>query len=181
MSLKELTYEKHKEAENTAFMKAIFAKKLPDDLWYDFTYQKWLIYNAIENVAGACGALKEFPPEIYRGHKIYLDYQAMVKDKNIKHNFRKPAIDYHRYILSIYPDKHKIMAHLYTWHMGDMYGGQMLKKIVPGPHTSLDFKNTDILKTTIRSMLDDFMATEANLAFDWAIKIFNDYDLAHLE
>jgi heme oxygenase len=176
MSLKELTFEKHKEAENTAFMKAVFDKKLPDDYWFDFTYQKWLIYNAIENVAGACGALKEFPPDIFRSHKLFLDYQEMTKKSNIKHKFREPAVEYQRYILSIYPDSEKIMAHVYTWHMGDMYGGQMIKRIVPGPYTSLEFKDPEKLKSLIRQRLNDNMADEANLAFDWAIKIFNTYD-----
>ena len=44
MSLKELTAEKHQLAENTRFMKAVFAKTLPFDLWVDFTYQKHLWY-----------------------------------------------------------------------------------------------------------------------------------------
>ena len=48
MSLKELTAEKHKEAETTPFMKAVFDRTLPQDLWIDWTYQKWLFYGAIE-------------------------------------------------------------------------------------------------------------------------------------
>lgn len=180
MSLKELTFEKHKEAENSKFMQAVFNKKLPDDLWADFTYQKWLIYNAIENIAGACGILKNFPTEIYRSFRLYTDYTAMIGNTS-RHQFRQPAIDYHKYILSIYPNHKKILAHLYTWHMGDMYGGQMIKKLVPGPHTALEFKEPEILKSMIRQLLDDSLADEANLAFDWAIKIFNDYNVTNLE
>jgi len=40
MSLKELTAEKHKLAESTPFMKAVFANTLPKDLWVDFVAQK---------------------------------------------------------------------------------------------------------------------------------------------
>jgi heme oxygenase len=60
--------------------------------------------------------------------------------------------------------------------MGDMFGGQMIKKIVDAPSSHLDFENADELKTIIRSKLTDDMADEANVAFDWAIKILNHYE-----
>mgnify|MGYP003353756242 CR=1 FL=1 len=59
MSLKELTADKHKEAESTNFMRAVFARKLPDNLWADWTYQKALFYGAIEGAAGAVPAAVE--------------------------------------------------------------------------------------------------------------------------
>lgn len=180
MSLKELTAERHKAAESTAFMKAVFSKKLPDDLWADFTYQKSLIYNAIEGVSGACGILTNFPGEIRKTHALYQDYKGMVKS-DIRHTYRQPTIDYYQYLLTLANKPEKILAHLYTWHMGDMYGGQMIKKLVPGPHTALEFKDSEKLKSLIREKLSDEMADEANVAFDWAIKIFNDYDLSNLE
>lgn len=175
MSLKELTAEKHKEAETTNFMKAIFAKKLPDDLWADFTYQKHLIYNAIEGVSGACGILKDFPKDIFKTHNLYLDYKQMTGGE-IKHTYRTVTVEYYKYLLNLFPNSEKITAHLYTWHMGDLYGGQMIKKIVPGPHTALEFKDAENLKSLIREKLNDNMANEANCAFDWAIKIMKDYD-----
>jgi heme oxygenase len=60
--------------------------------------------------------------------------------------------------------------------MGDMFGGQMIKKIIDAPSSHLDFENAAELKTTIRSKLTDDMADEANVAFDWAIKILNHYE-----
>lgn len=174
MSLKELTAEKHKEAETTNFMKSVFAKQLPDDLWADFTYQKSLIYNGIEGVAGACGLLKDLP-DIQRAHYLYKDYTGLTNSK-MSHSYRQVAIDYYKYVLSIFPDADRIMAHVYVWHMGDLFGGQMIKKIVPGPHNALTFKNPEELKNTIRTKLKDTMADEANVAFDWAIKLLNDYD-----
>jgi len=67
---------------------------------------------------------------------------------------------------------------LYTWHMGDMFGGQMIKKIVPGPHRNLEFEDARTLMTNIRAKLDDSMGDEANVAFDWAISMLRDYDSA---
>jgi heme oxygenase len=174
MSLSDLTLEKHKQAESTYFMKAIFAETLPIDQWIDYTYQKMLFYKTIEGAAGANGLLRDLP-DVPRAFKLFQDYQAMNTD-NKKYSFKKSAVDYHNYLLSINKDPNKIMAHLYVWHMGDLYGGQMIKRLIPGSHLALEFENRDQLITTFRSKLDDRMADEANLAFDWAIKLLQEYD-----
>jgi heme oxygenase len=174
MSLKDLTLEKHKQAESTHFMKAIFAETLPIDQWIDYTYQKMLFYKTIEGAAGANGLLRDLS-DIPRAFKLFQDYQVMNTD-NKKYSFKKSAVDYHNYLLSINKDPNKIMAHLYVWHMGDLYGGQMIKRLIPGSHLALEFENRDQLITTFRSKLDDDMADEANIAFDWAIKLLQEYD-----
>lgn len=174
MALKDLTAEKHREAESTPFMKAVFARTLPFDLWTDWTYQKWLFYGTIEGCAGACGLLNDLP-DIRRAFYLFMDFNEM-KQAGKSYEFRQSAKDYQQYLLSIGNDPAKIMAHLYTWHMGDMFGGQMIKKIVPGSHRNLEFADTKTLMTNIRAKLDDSMADEANTAFDWAIKMMRDYD-----
>ena len=61
--------------------------------------------------------------------------------------------------------------------MGDLFGGQMIKKILDYvPHRNLEFKDVDGLKTAIRTKLTDDLGDEANVAFDWAIKIMHTYD-----
>jgi heme oxygenase len=62
--------------------------------------------------------------------------------------------------------------------MGDMFGGQMIKKLVDAPHSHLEFDNLPQLMATMREMLDDSLADEANVAFDWAIRILNEYKLS---
>jgi heme oxygenase len=174
MSLKDLTAAKHAEAESTPFMKAVFAKTLPFDLWVDWTYQKWLFYGAIEGAAGANRLLGDLP-DLRRAFYLAMDYAEMNGD-NPRHEFRPIVVDYYNYLLSISKDPNKIMAHLYTWHMGDMFGGQMIKKIVPGAHRNLEFEDARTLMTNIRAKLDDSMGDEANVAFDWAIRMMKDYD-----
>ena len=62
------------------------------------------------------------------------------------------------------------------WHMGDLYGGQIIKTILPDfPHNSLEFVNADVLKAGIRAKLTDDMGVEANNAFDWAINLMNQF------
>lgn len=174
MSLKELTWESHQKAEETPFMKAVFAKTMPQDLWIDWTYQKWLFYGAIEGAAGANRLLGDLP-DLRRAFYLFMDYNEMNTERK-KHEFRPIVVDYYNYIISIANDPNKVMAHLYTWHMGDMFGGQMIKKIVPGSHRNLEFEDAATLKTNIRAKLDDSMADEANIAFDWAIRMMREYD-----
>lgn len=174
MSLKDLTSAKHAEAESTPFMKAVFARTLPFDLWVDWTYQKWLFYGAIEGAAGANQLLGDLP-DLRRAFYLFMDYNEM-NTEHKKHEFRPIVIDYYNYLISIANDSNKVMAHLYTWHMGDMFGGQMIKKIVPGAHRNLEFEDARTLMTNIRAKLDDSMGDEANIAFDWAIRMMRDYD-----
>jgi heme oxygenase len=98
---------------------------------------------------------------------------------------RPVTAQYCYYLLSLIGQPERIMAHLYVWHMGDLFGGQMIKKIMPGPHRNLEFNNPDELKVKIRSKLNDNMADEANVAFEWAIKLMETYtdelDLANAD
>lgn len=175
MSLKELTKEKHTEAERTPFMNAVLKGNISKELWADWTYQKTLFYGTIEGAAGANQLLGDLP-DIRRAFYLYQDFQDMWDKDTTRPDYRPVVVDYHNYLLSISKDHVKIMAHLYVWHMGDLFGGQMIKKIVDAPHRNLDFDNVDALKATIRTKLDDSMGEEANVAFEWAIKMMHDYD-----
>lgn len=173
MSLKELTKDKHTEAERTPFMRAVIKGEIPKDIWADYTYNKSLWYQAIETKARAEGLLDDLP-DLERTHQLYLDYKEMT-DGEFKHQYRAAAIDYHRYILDLEPGL--VAAHLYVWHMGDLFGGQMIKKILNYvPHRNLEFKDVDTLKVTIRTKLGDDLGDEAKVAFDWAIKIMDTYN-----
>jgi heme oxygenase len=173
MSLKDLTAEKHKLAEATPFMKAVFARTLPKYTWIDWTYQKVLFYNVIEAQCKVAGYLDDLPG-IERTHLLMKDYRDMTGGE-VKNSFRSSTLDYYKYVLSL--DSKDALAHLYTWHMGDMFGGQAIKKIIDAPHSSLEFENAPLLMTNLRNKLTDDLGPEANRAFDWAIEIMSDYDV----
>lgn len=172
MSLRELTKHKHTEAESTAFMKAVFAKTLPLEIWTMFTYNKMIFYGAIESKSRAEGHMDDLAG-IDRSYWLYQDFREMrISSKN-------PVVlsatnEYREYILDLAPGK--VLAHLYTWHMGDLHGGQVIKKMIDAPHRSLEFSGRMGLITKLRDKLDDSLAAEANVAFDWAIRIMKEYD-----
>lgn len=174
MSLKELTAASHEAAEGTKFMKAVFANKMPLDVWADFIYQKSLIYNAIEGVSGALGLLDNLK-SLRRTFLLWKDYQIMTNGKHPA-IYSQSTIEYYQYLISLYPNKDKILAHLYTWHLGDLHGGQMIKNVIQASHLSLDFENRADLIIGVRMLINDDMAEEANVAFDWAIRMMEEYD-----
>lgn len=172
MALKELTADKHAEAEATPFMRAVFAGTMPREVWRDYTYNKTIFYNAIEAKCRAEGVLEHLDG-IERTASLSEDYLEMSNNIPIA-GVNSVVAEYKQYIESLEPGK--VIAHLYTWHMGDMYGGQMIKNLIDAPHRNLDFDNAEVLKIVLRSKLDDTLADEANAAFDWAIRIMNEYN-----
>jgi hypothetical protein len=52
----------------------------------------------------------------------------------------------------------------------------MIKKRNPGSGKMYDFNNVEELKTTVRAMLTDDMAPEANTCFEFAMQLFEELD-----
>jgi heme oxygenase len=72
-------------------------------------------------------------------------------------------------------DRDKIMAHIYTLHMGDLSGGQMIRKKVPGEGRMYQFEgDVDAIKDAIRKATNDEMADEAKYVFESAAQLFKE-------
>jgi len=172
MSLKEITKDLHTDAERTVFAKKLLTGVLTSEEYANYLWQMVLVYNGIETAARSQGILVNLP-DIERTHKIYQDCIELVgPNHNLK--WLPVVIEYYQYLLSLNYNaerKHLIKAHLYCRHMGDLYGGQMIAKKVPGKGRFYEFKDADNLKTAIRAELTDDLGDEARLAFEWAIKI----------
>lgn len=172
MSLKDLTSAKHSEAEATQFMSEIIAGTMSKGMYTNYLHQMMLVYNGLENIAHQFGILQELP-EARRTPSIYLDLVELA-GKDHGHAWLPETQEYYQYLLSLSRDpdaKDKLMAHIYVRHMGDLYGGQMIAKKVPGSGKFYKFENGAALKEAIRGKLDDSMGDEANIAFDYSIKI----------
>jgi heme oxygenase len=173
MSLKEITADLHDLAEHTPFMKAVFASTLPILVWEEWTYWRTLFYKAIEEKCESANLLEDIKG-IKRTNYLWQDYLEMRQGVYLPSGHaNNPALqEYLDYIETITPQQ--ALAHLYVWHMGDLYGGQMIKRVIPAPsHYALDFSNSDELKTNLRAKLSDSMGAEARTAFEHAIKMLN--------
>lgn len=177
MSLKEITKDLHHEAETTKFAKLLLSGKIEKKDYANYLYQLVLIYPIIEMANDVQGHFKNLKG-LERSFNIYQDFIELAgKDHDYK--WLPHTIDYHNYMLKLINDperKHLIKAHLYCRHMGDLHGGQIIKRQVA--HISkgkfYDFKNPDELKIAIRSELTDDLGDEARVAFEWAIKMMRE-------
>lgn len=174
MSLKEITKDLHHEAETTQFAKQLLSGKITKEAYAKYLWQCVLFYGLIEMSCKRQGFLDNMPG-IERADSIFLDYLE-IKDGTEK--WLPSAIEYHNYLIKLMegPRKHLIKAHMYVRHMGDLFGGQIIKKQVA--HVSkgkfYDFKDVEGLKSAIRTELTDDLGDEARVAFEYAIKIMRE-------
>ena len=173
MSLQELTDDKHSEAQHTPFMQAVLYQKLPDTIWTDYLFQRFIIYTALETVARDAGIMDDLPG-LERALKLYQDVKERCPgDWPIP---RPEALAYGRYLLDLAGKEDAITAHVYTLHMGDLSGGQEIRQLLRGRHRSLEFNDVAGLKAKIRQRVNDSMAEESRTAFDWIIRLLRGYD-----
>jgi len=173
MSLKELTKEVHQQAERQGFVKELMSGQMSGDKYAVFLYNQYALYNLLEVCAMSLGLLNKFP-QIRRAPNILADFQELWTQSDMP-SLTDSTNRYLKHIMTIKDDPKKLMAHLYVRHMGDLSGGQMIKKRVPGKGTMYDF-DCDI-KTTkelIRSETSDEMADEARLCFQYATELFKE-------
>jgi heme oxygenase len=168
MNLKDLTWEHHKNAERQEFVKELLGGITPER-YATFLFNQHPQYNLLEAFAMLHNLL-----DVRIAPKIHEDFQELWKDNN-----QPPLLpvvkDYMDHLLTIKDDSNKLMAHLYVRHMGDLSGGQMIAKKVPGSGSMYKFdKPVDELKEIIRSKCTDEMAEEAKLCFDFATRMFQE-------
>lgn len=173
-NLKELTWEHHQNAERQEFVKVLMSGKIHPDFYATYLWNQHKKYDILEALASALGVLNDIPSDIRRKQKIEQDFLELWKHD------QPPTIvpsteDYIAHIRTIMAEPEKLMAHIYVLHMGDLSGGQMISRKVPGEGRMYQFDG-DIkeIKEAIRAKTDDSMADEAKWVFDSATKLFQD-------
>lgn len=173
-TLKELTHESHERAEAHPFTKLVLSKNISPVVYADFLYNQHAVYHTLESVANIRGLLDDLPG-LRRAPLIWQDFEELqISGCKLYTSTHK----YIHYLVCNLSDE-QILAHLYVRHMGDMYGGQMIKRCVPGSGSMYEFENRKELIETLRSKLDTSMASEANYCFDCAIQLFTELANEH--
>ena len=173
MSLKDLTYEHHKTAETQPFVSILFSGNIDPKLYATFIKNQHPMYELWEVCAMTHGLLNDLP-DVRRAPAINSDYEELWGDSKEDPTILPVVKRYIDHIMSIKSDPQKLMAHIYVRHMGDLSGGQMISKRVPGSGKMYQFQDPEALKTAIRSKIDDSMADEARICFDFATQLFQE-------
>lgn len=173
-NLRELTKDAHTNAERSAFVKILFSGKINPKLYATYLKNQHPMYEILEVCAMPHG-LFEGIPDIRRAPAILADFQELWNEEDGEPQILNVTDEYIKYILSIKDDPKKLMAHLYVRHMGDLSGGQMIAKRVPGSGKMYQFGDEpEAIKTAIRTKLTDDLADEAKVCFDFAKRFFDE-------
>ena len=174
--LKELTWENHSKAERTEHARKLLKGMTPEE-YHRYIYNQYVMYAVLESKAREHGVLKDIE-DVCRADAIRADMEEIESEFDIQRNgdlLCQVVADYTEYVLHM-RDKDEFLAHIYVRHFGDMYGGQMIKKRNPGSGKMYEFNDVEKLKTTVRKMLHDDMADEANICFQFAMQLFEELE-----
>ena len=171
--LNEYTKEKHREVEAHPFVQHLLTGNIKPEHYALFLHQMYVIYSSIEYFAEISHILHDLPG-IKRSSNIFDDIIELgysVNDKAL------PATEkYRQHIVDLYyGDKKKlILAHVYVRHMGDLYGGKVIAKRVPGSGKMYQFDDRPGLIKALNAKLSVDIVDEALLGFDLSAAIFDE-------
>lgn len=173
MTLREQIADKHEAAEKTKFVEFLLIGKIPKRMYADYLYNQYLCYRVMEEKAQEQGLLSDMP-DLWRASKMKEDLDELtptLAEEGL--TIYESTLEYMKYV-TVEPVN--LLAHVYVRHFGDMYGGQMIKKVVPSSGKMYEFENRKEMIDKIRPMLTEDLGTEANKCFDFVIKLFNELE-----
>jgi heme oxygenase (biliverdin-producing, ferredoxin) len=202
LKLREGTKKAHTMAENTGFIACFLRGTVEKKSYRKLVANLYFVYSAMEE---AMHGLKDHPvmgkmyfPELDRKASLESDLLYYYGD-----NWRdevKPSVATQAYVSQIkkvaQEDPEKLVAHLYTRYIGDLSGGQILKKIAvnamglnEGEGTGFyefdQIEDEKAFKVMYRSALDslpvsdekgDAIVEEANDAFHHNMEMFQELE-----
>ena len=173
-NLKELTWEHHQNAERQEFVKVLMSGNIDPKIYATYLWNQFPQYEILEVMAMGHGLLNDVPG-VLRSKAIMEDFRELWPQDEKPPQHTMATKKYLTHMRTIMNDPDKLMAHIYVRHMGDLSGGQMIKKKVPGSGKFYQFEG-DIkeIKEIIRAKTNDSMADEAKICFDYATELFKD-------
>ena len=179
MALRDAIKQIHDRAEHHPLAQSMINGHVTVEAYADLLANLIVVYGELESKARSTRCITE--------DKLAAlpRFQAMVEDLNeleVEHNF-KTHVDVD--LLTEYGDsiwkltQKGTMAHLYVHHMGDMFGGQMLRDKLPGKCRRYDFEGRENLIKEIRMNLTEDMAEEAIAAFEFVLRLYDNVARKH--
>jgi heme oxygenase len=184
MALRDLLKDIHNEAENTEFATLLMSGNMSPELYGLYLNQQFHIYSALENRAYKFPFYLDNLRKMGRMMQLETDRVGYVYPDKILPTAKK----YIKYCGQLREDQ--VIAHLYVRHFGDMYGGNMIQKKIPKCNRPSEAMHTEGLYylfeekkeniSIMRNLLNDDMADECKIVFQYAIDLFKelmDYDI----
>tara|TARA_B100000900_G_C20553648_1_gene705827 strand:+ start:207 stop:761 length:555 start_codon:yes stop_codon:yes gene_type:complete len=170
MSLKELTKEQHNNAERQKFASILLSGKINKISYLRFLFNQRACYGAIENHSNFI--LPRL--ELKRYNNINKDIKELksILKLNTDIEVQKSTIEYVNYVKNNINTYEQYIAHVYVRYLGDLRGGQIIARKIPGNGMYYNFQNPNDLAKSIYELINDDMAKEAKIVFSFASKLF---------
>ena len=182
----ELTWEYHKNAERQAFVSQLLSGTIDEKLYATYLYNQLKCYSKLEQYALESSLFLD-TRNLPRAEHIFYDYRALWGDIGTPPVETERTKAYVKHLDTIRGENEKLYAHIYVRHLGDLSGGQMIKKKTTGPNRYYIFKHNEakeykrIVKERIESYLNVYeinVLPEAIFCLESATKLFKEmYDL----
>lgn len=163
--LRSATHDVHAAAEETHISKMLVSGDFTPAEWAAFLSNQYLIRKAIED-------RNVIKTELYSAPRILQDLTDLGFNADVK--VVSATVQYVSYLQSL--DERKLWSHIYALYLGDLYGGQMIKKALQDrlPVSMLTFEDRPSLIAYVRENLADADEAEAVESFNWIIRIYNE-------
>lgn len=172
--LRDITNAKHREVEALPLIQCLMQGHATVPIYVAYLYELKEIYKHIETLAKKHGILQGLEG-IERYELISKDLLEL--DSTHSHNLMPSTEKYIAHLHELANDenrKHLLMAHVYVRHMGDLYGGKLMARVIPGNGFAYQFDDRPRLIKAFNDKLSIDLGDEANLAFNYFINIFSE-------
>jgi len=170
--LREITNAKHREVEQTPLIQYLMSGAVTAEHYTSYLFELHAIYRTLESAGSSVIANL---PGIERSERIAADLSEL--DSHYNRPLLIATQRYIAYLEQLVANKQTadlILAHIYVRHVGDLYGGKLMARVVPGAGQMYQFDDRPGIIKGINTMLTVELGEEANKAFDYFIAIFND-------
>ena len=179
MSLKELTMKQHHNAERQKFAGVLMSGKISEDTYLKYLMNQHHCYSALENHT----EFKLPDKRLKRSKQIQKDIDELLDllpdyDYQLSEVLTDSTMDYGKYVKENIKTREDFMAHVYVRYLGDLRGGQMISKKVPGSGKYYEFDKPKELANVIYDNINDDMAGEAKKVFGFATQLFKEMSQA---
>jgi heme oxygenase len=171
--LREITQERHQAVENLPFVQYLLRGGITSEHYVIYLAEMAEIYNCLESAADQAG-LMDGLDGLHRAARIRTDLEELSPGHVTV--LTASTQRYLQHIKQLAESDHArdLFAHVYVRHLGDMYGGKLIARAVPGTGRWYEFDNRADLVKAFNSKLSLDLANEAIVAFDYFGNIFQD-------